>query len=180
MMSNLKNIFMENDVLLQFDKSCGFFARLFSRQEVFKYPIVYLDGKVSYLKSVLDKDKAWGFIYRHYIIRKMPTQLMLPSQVPNYCKNNTFAGISYTVPPYSLMQRLLKKDIADINHLLEEIGGKPFTSRWYMAKNDKWVNGETWNLDERLCGVNPQNLSNQVAIFIGEKNKAAFYPAIEL
>ena len=171
---------MENSVLLYWDDSCGFFS-FFRRDDEYRYryPVVYEDGLVSYLKSASQGRKAWGFVYKGYAVSIVPAPYeMFPEEAKEFCQKNSFAGRNYCLLPWSVMTKMMRKVLV-VNDLIRKLGGVPVETKWYMAENDHWLN-EKYCFIPELCGVKPKMNYVREIVFVGKDAKADFYPAIKL
>ncbi len=181
---------MKNRVILNYDPQCPtLFTRSYPfrtyrgrccRKDIYKYLVVYEDGFVSRIKEHGKKRKPWGIIYSDYILAINPAPYqMTPSEIKEYCKNNTFAGATYTVLPYKVLMTLVRRDLEVVNEQLSDLGGKPFKSAWYVSKNDKWLD-VYYRYNPEFCGVHPVLTNARIANFITDQCKTVFYPAIPL
>lgn len=172
---------MKNYVLLTKDESCFGFSRFFKRNlgAMYEYPVAYEDGLTSRLKSATNGRKAWGIVFKNYIISIHPAEKeMTISQIEDYCWKHSFAGLPYCVANGRVMKKLMRK-LPTINSIIKELGGTPFEAKWHIAKNNEC--GDLTGFSPKYYGVHPRVTSYYRCYWeIPEDMKTTFYPAIQL
>ena len=169
---------MKNYSLLHFDESRSIWRRIF--RNCYRYPIVYEDGLISYLKTSSAGRKAWGYVVGGYAISFFEApDFMQPEKAKAYCQSVVVFGRSCCVPPLSVFREVLRRRLA-INELIFAFKGNPIqASCWYMVENDKWRDADG-NLKQSMCGAHLNFPDNHCAILVSRHCVLPFYPAIKL
>ena len=171
---------MKNYALLKFDQNDSFWQRVFHKEKYYKFPIVYEDGFISHHKEVSrNHGKAWGFVCKGYVVSLSSTPEMFPDEAQSYCKEHSFAGRPFCIPPRAVIKKVFAHIFA-INDMIKTLGGTTFINDWYMAQNDKWGDFAGRSNPNIILAVHPQAFDYGVCLCLGKNAKAKFYPAVKL
>lgn len=178
---------MKNSVLLTKDLSCSdiWYFIHYNSSKMYRYPIAYEDGLISRLKSASNGRKAWGIVFKDYIISIHPAEKeMTPPQIEDYCKEHTFAGLPYCVVNGNVMKKVMRR-LPSFNHIIKELGGVPFEAKWYVVKNNEYVapNGvysPTYYALHPHTSFASENRPHKCIWTIQTYQETTFYPAIKL
>ncbi len=169
---------MKNYVLLTKDESCGLWGVFKSKSgEMYAYPVVYEDGLVSRWKSAKKERKAWGILFKRYIISIRPAEKeMTIAQIEDYCQQHTFAGMPCCVVKGTILKKFMRK-LPVINSIIKELDGVPFEAKWYVAKNNE--NEGSLYYGVHPCATYVAGNGFQGCFYeISSDMKTQFYPAI--
>ena len=177
---------MEN-YLLDYDGSCHFGYWFCNQKECFKLPVVYKDGLVSRIRSVLKGRIPLGILCEGYIIAiKQVPRKMTPEEAKEYCDGRFIAGRPVCVPPRKVMRALLK-NVATVNEILRDIGGDVLSAGWYMATDDEFTSSPGgFPCDDIMLGISLGHLDDydckegKICWEVVSDTKIAFYPAVEV
>ena len=105
----------------------------FFMNNCFPYCVVYTDGLMSYRKDDLAQRTPWGILIGNEIvsINEIDAE-MTASEIDAYCSSSFFAGQALVLPSFRTLKKI-KRNVKEINTLIEELCGTPFKSYWYRS-----------------------------------------------
>jgi hypothetical protein len=105
----------------------------FFMNNCFPYCVVYTDGLMSYRKDDLAQRTPWGILIGNEIVSiSEPDVEMTASEIDDYRSSSFFAGQGIRLPTFKTLRKI-RRNVHEINTLIKELGGDPFTSYWYRS-----------------------------------------------
>ena len=105
----------------------------FFMNNCFPYCVVYTDGLMSYRKDDLAQRTPWGILIGNEIVSiSEPDVEMTASEIDDYRSSSFFAGQCIRLPTFKTLRKI-RRNVHEINTLIKELGGDPFTSYWYRS-----------------------------------------------
>ena len=134
-MSDSENLPKQKSCNFVILKEIGFWERILSifKKDCFPYFVVYTDGYISCKKEDLSNRTPWGILIGNEIvsINEIDAE-MTASEIDAYCSSSFFAGQDLVLPSFRTLKKI-KRNVQEINTLIEELGGTPFKSYWYRS-----------------------------------------------
>ncbi len=152
----------------------NYFKSLF--KERYPYPIAYMDGTISRLKSHKEGRVARGFVIGDYMVTMKPIE-MDSKEALVYKEFNFEVGLYCCLPPLAVMKKIMK-NVDKVNNILKEFDGEPIKSIWYGSANDRYISNLTWEWIEEVIGVHPFILTT--SDYIPIKGNIVFYPTAKI